>query len=64
MDDMIKVNVWYFYKEWICSDDVLFIFIEIEDNLRIFNMNELIWNDNIFILFFLVDDGLVMVVSF
>lgn len=61
---MIKVNVWYFYKEWICSDDVLFIFIEIEDNLRIFNMNELIWNDNIFILFFLVDDGLVMVVSF
>lgn len=61
---MIKVNVWYFYKEWIRSDDVLFIFIEIEDNLRIFNTNELIRNDNIFILFFLVDDGLVMVVSF
>lgn len=42
MDDMIKANVWYLYKEWICSDDVLSIFIETEDNLRTFNMNELI----------------------
>ncbi|GDD12968.1 hypothetical protein HmCmsJML241_04260 [Escherichia coli] len=62
-DDMIKANVWHLYKEWIRSDDVSPIFIETEDNLRTFNTNELIRNDNIFILFSSVDDGPVMVVS-
>ncbi|EFB5148186.1 SopA family protein, partial [Escherichia coli] len=62
-DDMIKANAWHLYKEWIRSDDVSPLFIEIEDNLRTFNTNELTRNDNIFILFSSVDDGPVMVVS-
>ena len=62
-DDTIKANAWHLYKEWIRSDDVSPLFIEIEDNLRTFNTNELTRNDNIFILFSSVDDGPVMVVS-
>ncbi|HGW6404455.1 TPA: SopA family protein, partial [Escherichia coli] len=62
-DDMIKANAWYLYKEWIRSDDVSPLFIEIEDNLRTFNTNELTRKDNIFILFSSADDGPVMVVS-
>ena len=62
-DDMIKANVWHLYKEWIRSDDVSPLFIEVEDNLRTFNTNELTRNDNIFILFSSVYDGPVMVVS-
>ena len=62
-NDTIKENAWHLYKEWIRSDDVSPLFIEIEDNLRTFNTNELTRNDNIFILFSSVDDGPVMVVS-
>ncbi len=59
-DDMIKANAWYLY-EVDRSDDVSPLFIEIEDNLRTFNTNELTRKDNIFILS--PDDGRVMVVS-
>ncbi|HBJ0247804.1 TPA: SopA family protein, partial [Escherichia coli] len=62
-NDTIKANAWHLYKEWIRSDDVSPLFIEIEDNLRTFNTNELTRNDNIFILFSSADDGPVMVVS-
>ena len=62
-DDMIKANAQYLYKEWIRSDDVSPIFIETEEKLRTFNTNKLTRNDNIFILFSSVDDGLIMVVA-
>ena len=62
-NDTIKENAWHLYKEWIRSDDVSPLFIEVEDNLRTFNTNELTRNDNIFILFSSADDGPVMVVS-
>lgn len=38
MDDMIKANAWYLYKEWIRSDDISPIFIETEEKLRTFTL--------------------------